>query len=85
MPKPEAAQAELLNTTCHHFELHFKQLMAYAYCVRDYGANHQWMGFIDTDEFVVLKNESESLAGVLRDYEGYGALALNWRMFGSSE
>lgn len=53
--------------------------------VQDYGSNHQWMGFIDADEFVVLTDGTPDLPTLLRDYEAHGALALNWRMFGSSE
>lgn len=30
-------------------------------------------------------DNSSSLPAVLRDYEAYGGLGVNWRMFGSSE
>lgn len=148
MPAPEVMRAEVLNATCHEYDIHHKQLMAYAYClkvwagehrtllsaghyhaqtntqplpspqalplqpphlagqgrsmattaspplahalsapaywVQDHGANHRWMGFIDADEFVVLTDGTPDLPTLLRDYEDHGALALNWRMFGSS-
>lgn len=42
------------------------------------------MGFIDADEYVVLTDGTADLPALLRDYEDHGALALNWRMFGSS-
>lgn len=69
---------------------------------------HRWLGFIDTDEFVVLHdgtgNGSTAAAvgsagptgagnaadckpdirHLLMEYEGFGALALNWVMFGSN-
>ena len=41
--------------------------------------------FIDVDEFLVIMDDSPDLPSLLRDYEGYGGLAVNWRMFGSSE
>lgn len=40
-------------------------------------------GLIDTDEFIVLRNES-SLPHLLEDYERYGGLVLYFRIFGSS-
>lgn len=42
------------------------------------------VGFIDVDEFLMLSNSSETIDTLLRDYEGFGGLAVNWRMFGSS-
>lgn len=84
MPAPEVMRAEVLNATCHEYDIHHKQLMAYAYCLKDHGANHRWMGFIDADEFVVLTDGTPDLPTLLRDYEDHGALALNWRMFGSN-
>ena len=37
------------------------------------------------DEFLVVMDGSPDLPSLLREYEGYGGLAVNWRMFGSSE
>ncbi|KAL4440670.1 hypothetical protein ABPG77_000379 [Micractinium sp. CCAP 211/92] len=84
MPAPDVMRAEVLNATCHEYHVHHKQLMAYTHCLKDYGSNHQWMGFIDADEFVVLTDGTPDLPTLLRDYEAHGALALNWRMFGSN-
>lgn len=40
---------------------------------------------LHADEFVVLKNASvTNLPTFLQQYEGYGGLAINWRLFGSS-
>mgnify|MGYP001047812532 CR=1 FL=1 len=39
---------------------------------------------LDADEYVMIMDGSASLPAVLRRYEGYGALAVNWRLFGSS-
>lgn len=38
----------------------------------------------DSDEMLMIMNGAPSLESVLRQYEGYGAVAVNWRMFGSS-
>ena len=40
----DAARDELHNTTCHKFEPWHRQLHAYNFCLRDYGARHQFMG-----------------------------------------
>ncbi|KAL4457544.1 hypothetical protein ABPG75_012409 [Micractinium tetrahymenae] len=84
IPAPNIARADVLNATCYKHNINHKQLMAYAYCLKDYGANHQFMGFIDADEYAVLTDGTPDLPALLRDYESHGALALNWRMFGSS-
>ncbi len=43
----------------------------------------KWVAFIDTDEFIVLK-KGQNLAHLLKNYEDYGALSLNWQIFGHS-
>ena len=40
--------------------------------------------FIDADEFLVPMDGTPDLPTLLRDYERYGGLAVNWRMFGSN-
>jgi hypothetical protein len=52
-------------------------------CTRTYGHLHKWLGLLDADEFIVTEN-NKSIPEVLRDFEGYGGVALNWMMFGSS-
>lgn len=42
-----------------------------------------WLAAIDLDEFIIPK-ASLDLCDVLKDYEGYGGLAVNWLMFGPS-
>ena len=42
---------------------------------------HQWMAFIDVDEFLVITDPTvSSLPQLLRDYTDYGALAVNWQV-----
>ena len=41
--------------------------------------------FIDSDEYLVISDGvTPDLPTLLAPYEGYGGLAINWRMFGSS-
>lgn len=44
------------------------------------------MGFIDHDEFLVIRDPSAAdLPSLLQRYEGkYGGIGVNWRLFGSS-
>ena len=43
------------------------------------------MGFIDVDEFLVIKDRSVTdLPTLLKRFEGKGGVAVNWRLFGSS-
>jgi Tfp pilus assembly protein PilF len=59
------------------------QLHAYDHCLRTFGANTFWLGFIDTDEFLVPKT-GQDLKELLKDYEAYGGLAVNSLFFGSN-
>lgn len=48
-------------------------------------ASARWLAFIDADEFFVPHDESwTTLPELLKKYETYGGLAVNWRLFGSS-
>ncbi len=59
------------------------QLSVYHRCIRNYRKYHRWIAFIDADEFIVTKDQC-SIPSVMKKYEGYGGLVLNWRMFCSS-
>ena len=59
------------------------QLYAYDHCLQIFGANTFWMGFIDTDEFLVPKT-NQNLKELLKAYEQYGGLAISSLFFGSS-
>ncbi len=43
----------------------------------------KWLAFIDIDEYLLPLNDNTLLA-VLKDYEMFGGLGVNWRVFGSS-
>lgn len=56
------------------------QLSAYFHCLQV--AQEDWIGFIDLDEFVVPIEKS--LSEILKDFDDYAGLAINWVMYGSS-
>jgi hypothetical protein len=43
----------------------------------------EWVAFVDADEFIVPMQD-EDLPSTLKAYKQYGAVGVNWRMFGSS-
>jgi len=59
------------------------QLYAYDHCLQTFGTHTFWLGFIDTDEFLVPKNTLD-LKELLKEYEQYGGLAVSSLFFGSS-
>jgi tetratricopeptide (TPR) repeat protein len=58
------------------------QLYAYDHCIQEYGQFSQWIGFIDTDEFIVPKT-TPHLKNFLRDYETYAGLSISSLFYGS--
>lgn len=60
-----------------------RQLYAYDHCLQSFGGNTVWMGFVDTDEFLVPKN-ALGLKELLKEYEGYGGVAVSSLFFGSN-
>jgi tetratricopeptide (TPR) repeat protein len=59
------------------------QVYAYDHCLQTFGSQTFWMGFIDTDEFLVAKDVLD-LKELLKDYESYGGLAISSLFFGSN-
>ena len=59
------------------------QLHAYDHCLRTFGPGTVWLGFIDTDEFLVSKTTS-GVKEFLQDYQAYGGLAVSSLFFGSN-
>ncbi len=59
------------------------QLHAYEHCLQAFGLNTFWMGFIDTDEFLVPKTTLD-LKSLLKDYEEYGGLVVSSLFFGAN-
>lgn len=60
-----------------------QQLAAYDHCLQVFGSNTFWMGFIDTDEFLVPKS-SVGLKDALKEFENYGGVAVSSLFFGSN-
>ena len=44
----------------------FPQLYVYDVCLHKFGARHEWVAFIDADEFLVLTGGAPSLPALLR-------------------
>ncbi|KAK9917837.1 hypothetical protein WJX75_008753 [Coccomyxa subellipsoidea] len=64
----------------------FPQLYVYDICLTRFGDFHQWMAFLDPDEYLVLQSRAsaERLPEFLKAYDQHGGLAVNMRIFGSS-
>ena len=60
------------------------QVAVYNTCIRNYGDKHQFIGFFDSDEYIIQKKGAKPFVDFLRQHEDVGALAVNWRQFGSS-
>jgi len=60
-----------------------KQCRAYARCIAEFQEMFHWIGFIDTDEFLVPAN-GKSLAEFLEGYERFGGIGVFWYCFGSN-
>lgn len=59
------------------------QNKAYFYCIQNFGATCDWMAFFDIDEFLVLPKH-KYIGNFLASIAEQNAVAINWRMFGSS-
>ena len=77
-PWIDAGQVQVLD-----FPGQKMQFRAYDHCLQTFGHNSRWIGFIDTDEFVVPKS-TETVSEFLTGYEKFGGVGINWLVFGSS-
>lgn len=59
------------------------QCSAYNEILQKAKGKTKWLAIIDTDEFIVPLKKNH-LPTLLADYDNFGALALNWQMFGTS-
>ena len=53
------------------------------HCISHYRQEARWIAFLDADEFL-FPVDGRSLKDVLREYENFPALAVNWIYFGSN-
>ncbi len=60
------------------------QTGAYEDCCEKFKEDNRWIGFIDTDEFLVIKKPYNTIKKFMQQYENLGGLGINWLMFGSS-
>ena len=58
----------------------------YRQCIKKYAAKHQFLAFLDDDEYLVLKPNAgtKSSPSFMQAFEGYGGLAINWQVISSS-
>ena len=59
------------------------QLHAYDHCLQTFGPQTRWLGFIDTDEFLVPKTTPD-LKELLKTFEDHAGLAVSSLFFGSN-
>lgn len=60
------------------------QMRVYDLCMSNYRHRHKFIGFLDADEFIVVVNKTLKIPEVLKQFESYGGVAVQWRQFGSS-
>jgi len=58
------------------------QVRAYQDCIKR-TQDWEWVGFIDTDEYIVLKKHND-IKDFLKGYDTFGGIGIQWKCFGSS-
>jgi hypothetical protein len=56
----------------------------YSNFIDEFGNSHDWVAFIDVDEFLYAKNKKKKLPDELEYYKNYSGVAVFWTLFGSS-
>lgn len=59
------------------------QAKAYETCILQAQGKVKWLALIDIDEFLTPIS-SNSLLEILKDYEAFGGVGFNWKIFGNS-
>ena len=77
-PLIDAIEVIPWNDTSAH-----RQQLSYLCALRNRGDSFDWMAFLDTDEFIVLKQDA-SIKTFLARYEDYAGIAINWQVFGAN-
>lgn len=57
------------------------QTKTYAHALTSAGAQHEWVSFLDVDEFIVLRQHAD-LPAFLSSLGNCGSVRLNWHVFG---
>jgi hypothetical protein len=60
------------------------QMKAYYDCASRFKNEYKWIGFFDSDEYLILKKHN-NIKDFLAEYENYPAVGINWLCFGSSD
>lgn len=60
-----------------------RQNAAYRDCLARHGADFDWIGFLDADEFL-MPEPGQILAALLQRHETAAGVALNWLVFGTA-
>jgi hypothetical protein len=68
--------------TIHNISGKSVQLYAYDHCIQNHQSDSKWIGFIDADEFLVIK-EDVDIKHILERYEEWAGLAISSLFFGS--
>lgn len=71
------------RVTVHTIKGRAMQIHAYDHCIQTYGSTSTWIGFIDTDEFLVPVT-TVSLQEFLKPFEPYAGFAVSSLFFGSN-
>lgn len=59
------------------------QVPVYNECRLKYGPDSTWLGYIDSDEFILLKKH-DTIQELMRHYEQYGSVSIAWNLYGSN-
>jgi hypothetical protein len=59
------------------------QRVVYDHCLKEHGRQSRWIAFIDLDEFL-FSPTGKSVPEMLREYEGWPGIGVNWAVFGMS-
>ena len=62
-----------------------QQARLYNHCSQTFGHLHKWIGFMDADEFLEIRDVGRSMKEFLQSYESYGALGINWIVHDSND
>jgi hypothetical protein len=63
----------------------YQQTKIYNFCNKHFGNFHDWIGYIDVDEFVeIVERPGQIMAGFLQQYEQYGAFGISWVIHNSN-
>jgi hypothetical protein len=85
-PYIDSGLVELFNITTEHetnSQWYFIQNNVYLNTAKSVASQVEWLAAIDIDEFL-FSPKNINLNIILKDYDNYASISVNWRMFGSS-